>query len=164
MKDGQKCPAEAAAGPSDAGGEAKRLRLKIVHAYVEKEIDVVAGGNLVASIKHAAHAAFSLACLRLEVGGRPLIAPEQVAEAAEHALAIEVFGVKDKCSLPRCRNRVSKAGDFECKFCASAFCIRHHLPEEHKCQCIKKCKEEAAKKNNVRLIEGKCVGPKGIWN
>jgi AN1-like Zinc finger len=139
---------------------AAALRIKMVYAYDEKEVSVPTEGDLLANIKKAAHETFSLECLRLEVRGRPLLSAEQLAGDT----CVEVHGIREKCRVPACRGRAARTGNSICKFCSFSFCLTHHLPEEHACDFIDECKKEAAEKNSVKLIEGKCPGSKGLWN
>lgn len=36
-----------------------------------------------------------------------------------------------------------------CKYCNGLHCLKHRLPEEHKCKNMNQCKEEAKEKLNI---------------
>ncbi|KAI5191295.1 hypothetical protein NEMIN01_1454 [Nematocida minor] len=134
----------------DAQTVERTLSIKIVYNYSEKTILVTISEDILEKIKRKAHELFGLSCIRLEIDRKPVTAPEQI---FNHPSAkITVVGIKNKCMLEKCKNRVNPTSDLECKFCCKSFCIKHSIPEGHACENISDCKEKAAQENLKKLL------------
>ena len=63
-----------------------------------------------------------------------------------------------RCAFENCyHNIVLVVG--VCKYCSNSYCLKHRLPEGHKCKNMNDCKQKAKEKLNVvyepkRINEG----------
>ncbi|KAI5188661.1 hypothetical protein NECID01_0274 [Nematocida sp. AWRm77] len=128
------------------------VSVKIVHNYNEETVLACVGEDVIEKIKKKAHELFGLSCVRLEVDRKPLVSPTQIFSMPSPR--VYVLGVKNKCAVQVCRNSAGSSISISCKFCAKSFCTKHTLPEEHVCEQISLCKEEAAQENLKNLLGG----------
>lgn len=132
----------------------RTLSIKLLYNYNEKTILVPVSENILEQIKEKAHDLFGLSCIRLEIDRKPVISSEQIFSNTSQSIC--VAGVKNKCSMEKCKNRINLlTSDLECNFCNKAFCMRHSIPEGHSCQNISECREKAAKENHRKLMATK---------
>lgn len=127
--------------------------LKVVYNYSEKTILVTLSAGILEEIKKKVHELFGLSCIRLEIDRKPIISADQI--FASPSPKITVTGIKNKCCLQNCTNRVKLTSELECKFCSKSFCIKHALPEGHFCDNISECKAQAAEENLKKLLGGR---------
>jgi predicted nucleic acid binding AN1-type Zn finger protein len=62
---------------------------------------------------------------------------------------------KPRCMLEGCRRRPALMTG-ECRWCTSAFCGNHRLPEDHRCTEYATCRRQAVDLNAQRLSRGEC--------
>jgi predicted nucleic acid binding AN1-type Zn finger protein len=53
-----------------------------------------------------------------------------------------------RCKYESCYQRAALVVGV-CKYCQNSHCLKHRLPEEHKCNNMQECKDEAKEKLNV---------------
>ncbi|KAH9386199.1 uncharacterized protein NEMAJ01_1095 [Nematocida major] len=128
----------------------RTISIGLVYNYVEKLITVEGTENILAEIKRKAHEAFGLSCVRLEIGKKPITSVDQI--FSQIPPMISVIGIKNKCHIEKCKNRVNTASEMKCKFCTKSFCIKHSIPEGHSCENISECKQNAAEENLKKLL------------
>lgn len=129
----------------------RTLSVKLLYNYSEKTILVPISEDIIETIKTKAHELFGLSCIRLEIDRKPVVSIEQI--FTHSSSRISVIGVKNKCSMEKCKNRINlSTPDMECNFCRKAFCIKHSIPEGHSCQNISKCREKAIQENHRKLM------------
>ncbi|KAI5171354.1 hypothetical protein NEFER03_0713 [Nematocida sp. LUAm3] len=126
----------------------RTIGIKIIYNYAEKNLLLPVESDLLERIKKEASEIFSVSSVRLEVEGKPLLSAQQIISCSS---PITILGIKNKCILSNCCNRASS---ITCKYCEKAFCSKHTIPEEHACEHIDKCKEEAITNNRKKLLQG----------
>jgi predicted nucleic acid binding AN1-type Zn finger protein len=67
--------------------------------------------------------------------------------------------VKTICTVEECTSRVVRIIG-ECKYCSSQYCGKHRLPEDHLCKNMNDVKKRAFEINEVKVLDGQCVGKK----
>jgi len=60
------------------------------------------------------------------------------------------------CNFDTCKCRIIKMIG-HCRFCNNDHCLKHRLPEMHKCPNIDMCYEEEFNKNKRYVKNQKCV-------
>ena len=50
-----------------------------------------------------------------------------------------------RCFYEKCYQKVVLVVG-TCRYCENSYCLKHRLPEEHKCKNINECKEKAKEK------------------
>ncbi|KAI5180341.1 hypothetical protein NEOKW01_0645 [Nematocida sp. AWRm80] len=145
------CPLSSNALEKEAPSIERVLSVRMVYNYTEKTILLSGEEDIIQSIKQQAEKLFSLSHVRLEIDKKPLTLAEQLFSTPNPK--VFVIGIKNKCALEECKNIAhSLAMALCCKFCKKSFCQRHFIPEEHVCENISVCKEEAAQDNLKRLL------------
>jgi len=66
-----------------------------------------------------------------------------------------------RCYSNDCKSKINKVIG-HCKYCEYNFCGPHRLPENHDCENIHDCRDEAYLVNEQRLIDGKIKSQKII--
>ncbi|KAI5183000.1 hypothetical protein NEIRO03_0627 [Nematocida sp. AWRm78] len=127
----------------------RQISIIIVHNYVERTISVNVSEGILEEIKGKAKELFGLSCIRVEIDKKLITSADQIFKCTNPKITIA--GIKNKCALSMCRNRVNSSSDLECKFCSKSFCIKHSIPEGHSCENISDCKDVAIK-NNIRNL------------
>ncbi|KAI5161006.1 hypothetical protein NEAUS03_1456 [Nematocida ausubeli] len=128
----------------------RQISFTIVYNYIEKAISTNVSEDILEEIKEKAKELFGLSCIRLEIDKKPVTSPSQIFGISN--LKITVIGIKNKCALSMCKNRVNSPKDLRCKFCLKSFCIKHSIPEGHSCENILDCKDVAIKNNIKNLL------------